>query len=100
VRAQPYRVTLQRGASTDIQIHVRNFRDREQAHRIEIHAPTGLTAAPPVLQGKLEKHGAGAFTVRLSAASDAPSGVAIVGLDTTLDGQRYGEWFDFMVRVE
>jgi len=38
--------------------------------------------------------------VRLRAAADAPAGVHIAAFDVTLDGHRYGEWFDCIVAVE
>jgi len=100
VRAQPYRVTLKRGGSAEVAIHVRNFRDRQQKHRIEIHTTAGITADPPVLEGVLKKTSREAFPVGLKAAADAPAGVALIALDPTLDGRRYGEWFDFVVQVE
>lgn len=100
VRAEPYRVTLKRGVSSEVQINVRNFRDREQKHRIEIHTPVGIRAEPAVLQGTLKGVSRESFPVRLTAASDAPKGVGITALDPTLDNHRYGEWFDLVVDVE
>ena len=35
----------------------------------------------------------------IKAATNAHLGVRIVALDVTLDGQRYGERFDFMVGI-
>jgi glyoxylase-like metal-dependent hydrolase (beta-lactamase superfamily II) len=100
VRAEPYRVTLQRGRSDEVLLYVRNFRNREQKHRIEVHTPSGLIAEPAVLQGKLPGESQQTFSVRLKAGKDAPAGLTIVALDVTLDGRRYGEWFDFIVQVE
>jgi len=107
VRAEPYRVTLQRGESAEVLLHIRNFRERQQEHRIEIHAPPGLIAEPwppagepAVLEGKLLAASRKAFPVRIKAAEDAQAGVAIVSLDVTLDGRRYGEWFDFIVDIK
>jgi hypothetical protein len=37
--------------------------------------------------------------VRVKAAPEARSGPRIVALDITLDGHRYGEWFDFVVGI-
>jgi len=100
VRGQPYRITLERGGSAEVQIHLRNFRGRDQKHHIEIHTPAGITADPPVLEGALQRDARGDFVVRLKATADAPTGVAIVALDPTLDGHRYGELFDLMVQVK
>ena len=100
VRAEPYRVTLQPGESAELQMHVRNFGGRRQRHRIEVHAPPGFIVEPSVLEGELTRESREAFPVRLKAAPDAQPGVHIVAIDVTLDGERYGEWFDFIVSVE
>jgi glyoxylase-like metal-dependent hydrolase (beta-lactamase superfamily II) len=100
VRAEPYRVTLQPGESAEVQIHVRNFHKQPQRHRIEIHAPPGLVAEPSVLEAEVGAESRQAFPVRLKASPDTAPGVNIVALDVSLDAERYGEWFDFIVNVE
>jgi hypothetical protein len=80
-------------------VTVRNFRPRPQAHRIVLDVPEGLMVAPGVLTGEVPPESRSSFTVRLEAAKDAAPGVRIVGLDVTLDGRRYGEWFDAVVEV-
>jgi glyoxylase-like metal-dependent hydrolase (beta-lactamase superfamily II) len=100
VRAQPYRVSLSPAADTELTVHVRNFRPNPQIHRIAIHTPPGIVAEPAVLEGQLNGESRRAFPVRLSAAAGASPGVNLVALDVTLDGRRYGEWFDLIVRVE
>lgn len=99
VRAEPYRVALQPGQTETVKIHVRNFRSRKQAHHIEIHTPPDLVAEPTFLEGKLSGKSRRSFPIRLKAATNAHLGVRIVALDVTLDGQRYGERFDFMVGI-
>jgi glyoxylase-like metal-dependent hydrolase (beta-lactamase superfamily II) len=99
VRAEPYRVAIKPGQSATIDIHVRNFRSRAQTHRIEIHTPPDLAAEPTVLEGKLSAESRRAFPIRIKARPNVPSGVRIAALDVTLDGQRYGERFDFVVGV-
>ena len=99
VRAQPYRTSLPIDAAADIQIHVRNFLSRPQSHHIEIHAPPGVEIAPAVLDGQLPAKGSAVFSVKVGRLSGSQPGVRIVGLDITLDGHRYGEWFDFVVDV-
>jgi hypothetical protein len=37
--------------------------------------------------------------LQLTAARDAKPGVRIVAFDTTVDGRRYGEWFDGVVGI-
>ena len=100
VRAQPYRVSLARGKSAEVAVQVRNFRRRGQSHHIEIHAPPGLSAEPPVLEGNLGHETRQEFPLRVTASPDAEPGVHIVAFDITLDGHRYGEWFDFIVNVQ
>jgi hypothetical protein len=98
-RAEPYRVKLKPGQSAELNVHVRNFRPGAQTHRIEIHAPPGLAVEPPVLAGELPAQTRRSFPIRVKASAGAPAGVRIVALDITLDGRRYGEWFDFVVGV-
>jgi glyoxylase-like metal-dependent hydrolase (beta-lactamase superfamily II) len=100
VRAEPYRVTVRAGSSAEVQVHVRNFRNRAQVHRIGIHAPPGLVAEPAVLEGKLPRESRLASSILLKAGPDAAPGINVIALDATLDGRRYGEWFDLVVNVE
>jgi glyoxylase-like metal-dependent hydrolase (beta-lactamase superfamily II) len=100
VRAEPYRVRLRPGESATVNLHVRNFRSERQSHRIEIHTPPGFVAEPPVLTGELAGESREAFPFRLTASADANPGVHLVAIDVTLDGHRYGEWFDLIVNVE
>jgi glyoxylase-like metal-dependent hydrolase (beta-lactamase superfamily II) len=99
VRAEPYRLTVKTGGTSDLSVHVRNFRPRRQMHRIEIHTPPGLSAEPPLLEGSLAGDERRPFPVLLRAAPGLTPGVRIVALDVTLDGRRYGERFDFIVDV-
>ena len=92
---------LRPGQTAESTIHVRNFRKTPQTHRIAIHAPPGIVVEPAVLEGKLDAESRGAFPVRIrAAAGNAADGVHLAALDVTLDGRRYGEWFDFVVGVE
>lgn len=100
VKAEPYRVTLAPGGSAEVRIVVRNFRQRDQHHRIEIHTPPGIKAQPPVLNGKVSSTSRASFPVRLRTDRNAKTGVSIVAFDVTLDGERYGQWFDMIVEVK
>ena len=60
----------------------------------------GFTAEPSVLAGTLGGNSEKAYPVRLTARADAPLGVSILAFDATLDGRRYGEWFDMVVQSE
>ena len=99
VRAEPYRVHLEGQDWQEVLVHVRNFRDRIQSHRIEVHTPEGIIAEPKVLVGTLPASSRKAFPIKLRAAGSA-SGVRIVAFDIALDGKRYGEWFDAIVEVK
>ena len=99
VRVQPYRVKVRAGESVEVDVHVRNFRARAQSHRIEPHAPPGLSVEPARLVGELAAESRRPFKARIAAAADAKPGVQIIGLDLTIDGRRYGELFDVVVEV-
>ena len=99
VRVQPYRVKVRAGESVEVDVHVRNFRARSQSHRIEPHAPPGLSVEPARLVGELAAESRQPFKARIRADADAKHGVQIIGLDVTLDGRRYGEIFDVIVEV-
>ena len=66
VKAEPYRVTLEPGKSAQLQVVVRNFRDLDQHHHIDICTPQGITAMPSVLEGVLSGVSSQSFPVRLS----------------------------------
>lgn len=99
VRAEPYRTALRPGQSAEVAVHVRNFRKTPQTHRIEIHAPPGIVVEPAVLKGELAAESRASFPIRVKATAEATAGVRVIALDITLDGHRYGEWFDFMVSI-
>ena len=100
VRAEPYRIVLEPGGGADVTLHVRNFRATPQHHRIRVHAPPGLvTAEPACLEGQLAGESRRSYPVRIQVPADAAPGVHLVAFDVTLDGRRYGEWFDLIVGV-
>jgi hypothetical protein len=99
VRAEPYCVAIRPGQTRTVDLHLRNFRSQRQTHRIEIHTPPGLVVEPAVLEGRLSPESRRAFAIRVKASPDAEPGVRIIALDVTVDGRRYGEWFDFVVGI-
>ncbi|MHB9047170.1 MAG: MBL fold metallo-hydrolase [Pirellulales bacterium] len=99
VRVEPYRVVLRPGEAATVDVHVRNFLAGKQTHRIAIHAPPGVVVEPAVLESELAGQSRRAFPVRVKALPEAAAGLRIVALDVTMDGRRYGEWFDFVVGV-
>jgi glyoxylase-like metal-dependent hydrolase (beta-lactamase superfamily II) len=100
VRAEPYRVTVKPGESAEVDLHLRNFLNRSQNYRVEIHAPPGLVPEPSILEAELAAESRQVFPVQVRAREDLPAGLYIVALDVRLGRQRLGEWFDFIVRVE
>ena len=52
-----------------------------------------------MLEGTIAGKSRQTFLVKLSVTDRIamPPGVQIVAFDITLDGKRYGEWFDFVV---
>jgi glyoxylase-like metal-dependent hydrolase (beta-lactamase superfamily II) len=100
VRAEPYRLAAAAGQTRTLNLHVRNFRSRPQQHRIDIHAPPEIVVEPSVIRGELPASSRRSFPVRVKVAEAAAPGTRLVGLDVTLDGRRYGEWFDFVVGVQ
>ena len=99
VQPLPYRVELKPGATADLKVIVRNFRDKPQTHKIEIHPPPGLKCEPAVLEGKINDASTFTHVVKVTAAKDAPAGTHIAAFDITRDGVRHGELFDFIVGV-
>ena len=101
VSAYPYRVDFSQSAEQSVTVTVRNFRETAQQHRIELMLPPGMTADPSVLEGRIDRKSRRAYPVKLTIDRSAvPSGLQIVPFDITLDGQRYGELFDFIVRTK
>ncbi len=99
VRADPYRVFVKPGETAEFHVLIRNFRDRPQKHRIELHAPAGLKVEPAVLEGVVPGDLTLPFPVKLTAEKNLSDGIRIVAFEMTIDGQRYGELFDFMAVV-
>lgn len=88
------------GDSREVEITVRNFRQVPQRHRIKLETPPGVVAEPTVLEEVVEPESRQKLVVKLHAdPAQATAGTQTVALDITLDDQRYGQWFDFLVRV-
>ena len=101
VSAYPYRVDLSRSQEQTVTITVRNFRDTPQRHRLKLRLPPGVTTEPNVLAGTVPPHDRATFRVKLASNGEPvknPS-VHIATVDITLDGKRYGELFDFILRL-
>ena len=99
VRVEPYRAAIPSGGSAEATAHVRNFLNRPQTYRLALHCPEGIVAEPAVLEGIAPPTTTVQVPLRLKATSRAKQGVQLIALDATLDGRRYGEWFDFTANV-
>jgi hypothetical protein len=99
VRAESYRVFVKTGQTAEVTLHVRNFTTRPQKHRIEVHAPRGVDVEPSLLESSVGPESSGQFHLKINAASGLKPGLYIVTLDVTLDGKRYGQWFDTVLCV-
>jgi glyoxylase-like metal-dependent hydrolase (beta-lactamase superfamily II) len=98
VSAYPYRVELPREGETQVEITIRNFRDRPQRHHVRLKLPPGVTASPVVLEGQVAAKSRERYRVTLKAdPQQTPSGLLMVPFDITLDDEPYGERFDFLL---
>jgi len=100
VRPYPCRVKLSAGAAATVTLHVQNFLARPQRYRIAIHLPEGVVAEPATIEGTTPAESIVPVPLKLTAVAGVKPGVRIVALDATLDGKRYGEWFDFILAVQ
>ena len=101
VSAYPYRVDLSTQDTQTVQITVRNFRSREQKHRIVLQTPPGIISEPEVLEGTVAAESRQTFpvTLKLENREKQPAGVQIVPFDITLDSRHHGQLFDFIVQA-
>lgn len=99
VQAYPYRVTVKPGESGEVTLKVRNYHERKQSHRIQVHAPPGFTVEPTMIEATTAENSLNVYPLKIHATKDAPEGVHIIAFDVTVGGKRYGEWFDMMVQV-
>lgn len=99
VRVAPYRVVIEPGESSQALLMVRNFRERSQAHRIEFVCPPGIRVEPSAIEGTTGSETTSGTNVTIHVDKTAAPGVNLVAMDVTLDGKRYGQWFDYIVHV-
>jgi glyoxylase-like metal-dependent hydrolase (beta-lactamase superfamily II) len=99
VKAAPYRVVVEQGASTDFHVLLKNFLSRPVEYRIEIHTPEGLSVVPGSIHQVVAAGATTAIPATLQATADAREGLHLAAFDITRDGQRHGELFDFIAHV-
>jgi hypothetical protein len=64
---------------------------------VALRLPPGITATPAVLEDTVAAKSRQTYQVRLDADPNRVSaGLLMIPFDITLDGHRYGEWFDFL----
>ncbi len=103
VSACPYRVDLLGRTTAQTEITIRNFRSQPQHHHVVLQAPPGLVIEPTVLEGTVAAHSHETFPVRVKLAPQVDRSrlgdLAMVTMDITLDDERFGQWFDFLIRI-
>jgi glyoxylase-like metal-dependent hydrolase (beta-lactamase superfamily II) len=99
VHAEPYRSDIKQGGNAEFNLVVRNFSENTGKYRIEMHTPSGIVADPAFFEVEIDGNSRNSFPVRITASADAAEGISIVAFDVTLDGKRYGEWFDTCIEV-
>lgn len=100
VSAYPYRLDFSKADALTVEITIRNFRDQKQSYRVTPKPPAGVTISPAVFTGELPPKGERTFPVLVEVdRTTAPTGLSIIPFDITLDGHRYGELFDFLIRT-
>jgi hypothetical protein len=78
---------------------VKNFLDVPTVYEVRLIGPAGIRIDPSVATLRVEAGATRSLPVRVSAASDAAIGLAIVAIDITQDGLRRGQLFDVIVNV-
>lgn len=99
VRVHPYRVRVTRGGTAEAAIVVKNFLDVPTVYEIKLACPKGITVDPSVAVLRVEAGENRRLPLRVSAATNAAAGLAIIGIDVSQDGVRCGQLFDVIVHV-
>jgi glyoxylase-like metal-dependent hydrolase (beta-lactamase superfamily II) len=100
VHAEPYRTEIRQGGTAEFNLVVRNFSENTGKYRIEMHTASGIAAEPAFLEVNIDGKSSRSFPVRLAASADQAEGISIVAFDLTVNGKRYGEWFDTLISIE
>ena len=99
VRVHPYRVRVTRGGTAEAAIVVKNFLDVPTVYEIKLACPKGITVDPSVAVLRVEAGENRRLPLRVSAATNADAGLALIGIDVSQDGVRCGQLFDVIVHV-
>jgi glyoxylase-like metal-dependent hydrolase (beta-lactamase superfamily II) len=99
VRAEPYRIEMKPGTRAEVILHLRNFADRPQPYRVVLRVAEGVRVSPPVVERMIPADTTIQVPIRVETAASIKPGVHLVALDITLDGERYGPLFDFIIGI-
>ena len=100
VSAYPYRVDLSKESCSEVTISVRNFLETTQKHHIDLLLPDGVTATPSSVTGEVAANSRREYRVVLRRTETIKkNGVQIIPMDITLDQQKKGQLFDFLIRL-
>ena len=100
VSAYPYRVDLSKESCSEVTISVRNFLETTQKHHIDFLLPDGVTATPSSVTGEVAANSRREYRVVLRRTETIKkNGVQIIPMDITLDQQKKGQLFDFLIRL-
>ncbi|MGB0327654.1 MAG: MBL fold metallo-hydrolase [Akkermansiaceae bacterium] len=100
VSAYPYRVDLSKGREAVVEVTIRNFQNKPQRHEIELKLPPGVTAEPKILTGTITAQSRETYPVKLTFNGKQDSqDLQIATFDITLDDERHGELFDFLIKM-
>ena len=99
IRAESYRIQIKRGATAELTIHVRNFETKPTEFNLAFHAAPGLATEAPRWNQLVAGQTRTSFPLKVTAAPDAPLGVALIAFDITRAGQRKGELFDTILEI-
>lgn len=99
VRADPYRLTLTAGGTGEMTLAVRNFLSRPRRYGLALHGPEGIVGQPGKTEVTVQGESTARIPIQVKAGTATKPGTYFVALDATVDGNRYGEWFDFIVIV-
>jgi glyoxylase-like metal-dependent hydrolase (beta-lactamase superfamily II) len=99
VRAEPYRIAMEPGTRAEVILHLRNFADRPQPYRVVLRVAEGVRVSPPVIERMIPADATVQVPIHVETASSMKPGVHLVALDITLDGERYGPLFDFIIWI-
>lgn len=99
VTVDPYWLDLAPGESRPAEVVVRSHRDSPAALCLEFRGAAGLSIEPRTAARTLLPRETVRIPVRITAAPSIPRGYHRWTQDVTLDGVRWGEVFDAMVRI-